>query len=171
MARNKNKKPTANNRSSGVTIIKNVAVNADGVPISKHKASRSNKPNKSENTTVDMRLAKIRNRYMFNSNKPTQEHIYAVYTDYTTKEVRAIEATHLYIPDEENMNKVKRGLLRKVRFNGYETPSAVYNSYYDTNIEGKPIDLLHADVRVDKTPIPQKQAKAIKDFAKSKRKR
>lgn len=175
MARkNKNKKPTANRKPSGVTIIKNVKVNADGVPVgiqNPSKTSKPNKPNKPENTTVDMRLAKIRNRYMINSGNPMGEHTYAVYTDNETKEVRAVETTHLYVPDKSNMNKLRKGLLRKVKFNGYETPSGVHNAYYNTNINGEPIDLSHDDIRLDKTPIPQSQAIDIKTFAKNKRKR
>lgn len=122
-------------------------------------------------TSLDMRLAKIKNRYLFNSSKPTQEHTYAVFEDAESKEIRAIPATHLYVPDEINMSKLHNGLLRKVKFAGYETPSGVENYYHNTNVEGKPIDLKHSDIKIDKTPIPQKQAQIIKAFAKYPRKR
>lgn len=166
----KNKKPTASRKPSGVTIIKNVPVDDNGkLIISKDKSSKQS--NTTGNAAIDMRLAKIRNRYMINSGNPMGEHTYAVYTDNETKEVRAVETTHLYIPDKSNMEKLRKGLLRKVKFNGYETPSGVHNAYYNTNINGEPIDLSHADIRIDKTPIPQSQAIDIKTFAKNKRKR
>lgn len=118
--------------------------------------------------SVDMRLAKIRNDYMFTSGNPSGEHTYAVYTE--NEEVRAIPTTHLYIPDKERMEKLHKGLLRKVKFAGYETPSAVGNQFYNTNAQGGKIDLQDKRIQVDKTPLPQKQAQAIKAFAKYPRK-
>lgn len=118
--------------------------------------------------SVDMRLAKIRNDYMFTSGNPSGEHTYAVYSE--NGEVRAIPTTHLYVPDKDRMDKLHKGLLRKVKFAGYETPSGVENRYYNANAQGGKIDLQDKRVQVDKTPLPQKQAQEIKAFAKYLRK-
>lgn len=118
---------------------------------------------------IDMHLAKIRNRYLFRSGSPSVEHTYAVYRDEGTKRVRVVPATHLYLPDERNMAKLHQGLLCKVKFAGYETPSGINNYYIDTNADGGVIDLSHPDVKVDKTPLPEGQARKIWSFASRKR--
>lgn len=130
------------------------------------------KPTKSTNELIDMHLAKIKDGYMFKTNKPEKEHTYAVYTDLQSKEVRAVPTTHLYVVDEDKMDKVRKGLLRKVKFAGYETPSCVENYYFADNIYGSKIDLNDKKfVSVDKTPLSQNQASIIKNFAKYRRKR
>ena len=157
-----------NKRDSGGNTVKKVSVNFNvRVP----KGKNSGNSGGVVLPVGEMHLAKICNRYMIPNAKPEQEHTYAVYVDEKTKEVRAIETTHLYLPDKENMEKVKKGLLRKVKFDSFETPSAINNYYYNTNLNGGPIDLSHSDVRVDKTPLPQGQAMDIRRFANKLRKR
>ncbi|MGN0823575.1 MAG: hypothetical protein ACI4MB_00745 [Candidatus Coproplasma sp.] len=124
---------------------------------------------KSVSSPFEMHLAKIQNDYMFTSNEPLGVHTYAVYTE--NNEVRAIPTTHLYVPDKERMDKLHKGLLCKVKFAGYETPSGVENRYYNTNAQGGKIDLQDKRVQIDKSPLPQKQALTIKEFAKFSRKR
>ena len=136
------------------------------------KVSGGTKSKKVQEENIDMRLVKIKDGYMFSTDKPEKEHTYAVYTDLQSKEVRAVPTTHLYIIDEDKRDKVKRGLLRKVKFAGYETPSCVENYYFTDNVYGGKIDLTNKRVvSVDKTPLSQSQAKIIKDFAKYPRKR
>jgi len=125
---------------------------------------------KRDDLPVDMHLAKIKDGYMFRTNTPNKVHTYVVYTDTSSKEVRAVPTTHLYNVDEEKMEKVRKGLLRKVKFEGYETPSGVENYYYNLNVEGKPIDLRNQSIIVNKSSLPQSQARTIKNFANKARK-
>lgn len=153
-------------------IIRKKAEKAARENAEREKAEQDNNQQGTERPLIEgMHLAKIRNRYMFDSDDPYGVHTYAVYSDEKTKEVRAIETTHLYKVDEKNMGKVKRGLLLKVHFDGYETPSGVNNTYYGTNVDGNPIDISHGDVYMYDKPIAENQAKDIKAFANRERKR
>lgn len=114
-------------------------------------------------------LAKIKDGYLFKSDKVDKEHTYVVYLDSKTNEIRAVPTTHLYLPDMDKMEELKRNHLRKVKFAGYETPSGVENYYYVTDVNGNLIDLSHTGIKIDKTPLPTKQAQVIINFAKNKR--
>ena len=106
---------------------------------------------------LDMHLVKIKNRYFYKSDKGDSTHTYAVYMDSKTGEVRAVPTTHLFVPDEKNMEKLHKGLLCKVNLPGYETPSGVHNYYYNQNINGKQINLQDNDIDVIKLRWLRKQ--------------
>ncbi len=119
-----------------------------------------------------MKIARIKNRYMFKSNNPNGTHDYLVYKDKSTKEIRAIELTHLYKRDNYRFAQIKSGLLKKMRFSHRETPSGVNNGYLSVNANGNPIDLKHKDIDLNvyrKTFISQKQQCDILKFAKRKK--
>lgn len=119
-----------------------------------------------------MRIAKIKNRYMFNSSKPNGTHDYLVYKDKHTNEIRAIELTHLYKPDKLRLSQVKSGLLKKMFFKHRETPTGVNNGYLNTNALGQSIDLKHKDVNMNvyrKARISKKQQADILKFANKKK--
>lgn len=119
-----------------------------------------------------MRLAKIKNRYLFNSNNPNGVHTYAVYYDKSTKRTRAIGLTHLYIKDNKRFNQIKRGNVMVKKFKEFDAPSGVKNSYFDKNIIGEKINL--RDTRevsfVSQRYLSKKQSNKIKKFAKRKEK-
>lgn len=118
-----------------------------------------------------MRLIKIRNKYLFNSNNPNGTHTYAVFYDRKEKEYRAVQITHIYVPDEKRQEQLKKGLLKKVKFNQYEVPSGVKNNYFAANINGNKISLKDPDiVKVDKNHLPKKISEDIKHFAKKRNK-
>lgn len=114
-----------------------------------------------------MRIAKIKNRYLFESNNPNGIHTYAVYYDKKTKRNRAIALTHLYIKDEKRFKQVKKGNIMVTNLKEFETPTGVQNYYYSKNINGDKINLKDNDVvKVNKKYLPKKQADKIKKFAK-----
>lgn len=118
-----------------------------------------------------MRLAKIKNRYLFNSDNPHGNHTYAVYYDRKTKEYRAIGLTHLYIKDENRFKQVRKGNIRIEKFKEFDTPTGVKNSYYSKDIKGQKINLNNADVvAVSKRYLSKKQSNRIKAFAQRKEK-
>lgn len=106
-----------------------------------NKTNSSKKKNNVDNDLPIMRLAKIKNGYMFNSDNPQGVHTYVTYTDKKSKEVRAIPTTHLYVPDKANMEKLHKGLLCKVKFPNYDAVSGVHNYYYTKNSFGGKIDM------------------------------
>lgn len=115
-----------------------------------------------------MILAKIKNRYMFKSDKPDKNHDYAIYKDKSTNEIRAVELTHLYKPDNKRFSQLRNGEIKKMRFSHRETPSGVNNYYFYKNINGGPIDLRHPDINLHayrKARISHKQSDDIKKFA------
>lgn len=113
-----------------------------------------------------MRLVKIKNRYLFNSNNPNGTHAYAAYYDRKNKRYNAVQLTHLYIKDENRFKQVKRGNIMVTKFNEFDTPSGVRNQYYNKNINGGKIDLKDKNVTyIAKRYLTKKQSDKIKLFA------
>ncbi len=75
-----------------------------------------------------MKIAKIKNHYMFKSNNPYGTHDWLIWKDRKTGETRAVELTHLYNKDPKRFAQLKAGLLKKMNFKHRETPSGVGNS-------------------------------------------
>lgn len=120
-----------------------------------------------------MKIAKIKDRYMFYSKNPNKTHDYLVYKDKSTNEVRAVQLTHLYNIDKKRFAQLKSGLLKKMYFKHRETPSGVNRTYITTNVYGSPIDLNHPDVNLNvyrKYRISNKQKNDVLKFAKTKKK-
>lgn len=114
-----------------------------------------------------MRLAKIKNRYMFNSKNPNGNHTYAVYYDKATKSYRAVQLTHLYIKDDVRFKQVKRGNIMVEKFNEFSVPSGVRNEFYYKNSTGGKINLKHKDViDITNRHLSSKQSQRIINFAK-----
>ena len=63
-----------------------------------------------------MRLAKIKNKYLFKGDKPEGTHTYAVYYHRPTKRYRAVGLTHLYVKDDKRFKQVKKGNIRIEKF-------------------------------------------------------
>ena len=88
-----------------------------------------------------MRLVKIKNKYLFNSNNPNGTHTYAAYYDRANKRYNAVQLTHLYVKDDKRFKQVKRGDIMVTKFKEFDVPSGVRNQYYNKNINGSKIDL------------------------------
>ena len=113
-----------------------------------------------------MRLAKIKNKYLYKSDNPNGNHTYAVYYDNKSKETRAVALTHLYVKDDKRFKQIKNGLISVEKFKEFETPSGVKNYYYSRNTKGKKIDLNDKDIiSISKRYLSKKQANRIKKFA------
>lgn len=115
-----------------------------------------------------MRLVKIKNKYLFNSDNPEQVHTYAVYYDKKNKSNRAIGLTHLYEKDNTRFSQLRRNMLMKEKFKEFETPTGVKNSYFSKNRFGNKIDLTDTRyvVKVGRRYLPKSQSERIKKFAK-----
>ena len=117
-----------------------------------------------------MRIVKIKNKYLFESDNPEGVHSYAVYIDKKTKEVRAVALTHLFLKDEKRFKQVKRGNIKQMKLPGFELPSGVQNYYYTQNVEGGSIDLTDKNVvTVNRRHLPKPISDAIKQFAKKRK--
>ncbi len=161
------KKPAVKN-AAGKEPVKPVKKSQSVIkPQAKSKRSTTTKK-KPKKSSVLMWLARIRNKLLFDSPKPEESHTYLIYEDTNTGEKRAIQTTHLYNVDEKNMTKVKKGLLKKVKFNEFETPSGVNNYYYSTDKSGNPLELKNMEI-INKNPVSENEAAEIRDFAKRRR--
>lgn len=116
-----------------------------------------------------MRLVKIKNKYLFNSDNPNGTHTYAVYFDRKSRENRAVGLTHLYVKDDKRFKQVKRGNIAITKFKEFDVPSGVQNYYYGRNIYGDYINLTDRDnvVKVGTRYIGKKQSDFIVKFAKN----
>lgn len=116
-----------------------------------------------------MRLAKIKNRYLYKSDNPNGIHIYAVYYDTKTKTNNAVALTHLYVKDDKRFKQVKKGNIRVEKFKEFDVPSGVQNYYYSKTVDGKNIDLKNTDnVKfIGSRFLSKSQSERIKKFAKN----
>ncbi|MBO4962912.1 MAG: hypothetical protein J6C97_03950 [Clostridia bacterium] len=119
-----------------------------------------------------MRLATIKNRYLFKDDNPNGIHTYGVYYDKPTKRYRAVGLTHLYIKDNKRFIQVRRGNLLIMDFKEFETPSGVKNSYFDKNVNGGKIDVYDKNnVKfLSNRFLSKSQSDTIKNFATRKEK-
>lgn len=116
-----------------------------------------------------MKLAKIKNRYMFHSNKPNGSHTYIVYYDKNTKKTHAVTTTHLYTIDPKRASQVKVGIYKKMKLPGFETPSGVYYKPTKKNVFGKDINLRSKDIKL-KQSLSKSQSKKVLQFINKSRK-
>ena len=98
-----------------------------------------------------VRVAKIRNRYIFKNNKGADRrgfHHYLIYHDkYSGKNV-AVQTTHLYQKDQKRFKELSQGRGIKMSLPGFETPSMILKKAYVYNSKDKPLDFAHRDVHV-----------------------
>lgn len=115
-----------------------------------------------------MRLAKIKNKYLFKGDKPEGTHTYAVYYHRPTKRYRAVGLTHLYVKDDKRFKQVKKGNIRIEKFKEFDVPSGVQNYYYDKTVNGGKIDLTDkiAVTKIEKRYLSKTQSERVKNFAK-----
>lgn len=115
-----------------------------------------------------MKLYNIKNRYLFHSNNPTGVHTYAVYYDRKSKRYRAIGLTHIFEIDKTRKLQLKNNRIIKEKFNEFEVPSGVKNSFFSKNIKGGKINLNDSkNVKViSKRHLLKSQSDRIKAFAK-----
>lgn len=119
-----------------------------------------------------VRVAKIKNRYLFRKNtgyKRNGYHHYLVYTDKYTGQNVAVETTHLYNKDSRRFAELRSGKGIKMSLPGMETPSMVTKKFYTTNSNGKGIDFAHRDVKV-KSRITKSKTKRLFKFINCTRK-
>lgn len=118
---------------------------------------------------VHMRLAKIKNKYLYKSDNPEGTHTYAVYYDQPSKRYRAIGLTHLYVKDDKRFMQVKKGNIRIEKFKEFDVPSGVYNFYYDKTSSGNKIDLSDRNNvrKVESRYLSKAQSDRLKKFAKN----
>lgn len=115
-----------------------------------------------------MRIARIKDSYLFKGTKKDGIHPYALYYDRPTKRYRAVALTHLYVKDEKRFKQVKKGNIRIEKFKEFDVPSGVKNYYYDKTITGKKIDLSDNTnvVKIENRNFSKAQSERIKKFAK-----
>lgn len=116
-----------------------------------------------------MKIAKIKNHYMFKSSNPYGTHDYLLYKDKATGEVRAVQLTHLYSKDPKRFAQLWKGLLKKMDFQHRETPSGVNKFYKSTDANGRPINPKSRFVNTNiyrKAHISGKQASDVLKFIK-----
>ena len=116
-----------------------------------------------------MRLFKIKNGYLYDSDNPKGTHTYAVYQDKKTKENRAVALTHLYVKDNKRFRQVKKGNIAITKFKEFDVPSGVQNYYYGSTKKGRMIDLKDSKnvEPVSNRYLGKKQSNFIKKFAKN----
>jgi len=110
-----------------------------------------------------MRLAIIKNKYLFNSNNPNGHHIYAIYKDKKSKEIRAIALTHT---NKNRFYQIERGNIIIEKFKEFKVPSGVHKHYYSTDINGNKLNLKNDNIeKLFNSYVNKKQSKRIINFA------
>ena len=113
-----------------------------------------------------MKLARIKDGYMFRTDNPDGEHTYALYYDKKAKAYRAIQTTHLYKKDVKRFKQLERGALMKIRLPNSDVPSAVRSYHYTNNVNGGKIDIKNSAVSIiSKNHLPKTLSSKIKEFS------
>ena len=115
-----------------------------------------------------MRIAKIRNRYMYESEKPNGWHWYLIFFNRKKRRYEAAQMTHLYEIPRKKLGKIRSGYIKEERIKGFKMPSGIRNDIYEKNaVDGGSINLKDKDViYLSKRHIDPKQSKRIKLFLK-----
>lgn len=114
-----------------------------------------------------MKLAKIKDGYLFKTDNPNGTHTYAVYYDRGKREYRAIPTTHLYREDPNRMKEKKAGALMQVKFPSVFLPSGVKDYYHTTDVNGNKINVKSKNVQfISNKHIPKKLSDRVKRHAK-----
>ena len=114
-----------------------------------------------------MKIAKIKNKYMYNTTENDNGcHYYIVFYDRKKLEYHAVQLTHLYIKDKNRFKQVKNGKILIQKFKEFEVPSGLKKEIYTKNINGTKIDLKNKKfvVSVSKRNLSGKQTCEIKTF-------
>ena len=114
-----------------------------------------------------VRVAKIKNRYLFRKKTGYNRngyHHYLVYTDKHTGKNVAVETTHLYKKDPVRFDQLHKGKGFKMSLPGMETPSLILKKQYVTDSKGKAIDFAHRDVKVKRKLSKSKTKRFFKFF-------
>jgi len=124
-------------------------------------------------TKIDgVRVAKIKNRYLFRRKTGYDRngyHHYLIYTDKYTGQNVAVQTTHLYYKDNARFAQLKSGKGIKMSLPGMEAPSMVMKKFHTMNSSGKGIDFAHRDVKI-KSKISKSKAKRLFNFVNKSRK-
>ena len=115
----------------------------------------------------NMKIYHIKDKYMFNSKNKTGTHRYAVYKDRKTKELRAVQLTHLYEIPGNKRRALNNGHIKKYKLSCYSLPSGIETGYKTKNIYGKAIVLTKYNSRPSYN-LTKKDSKRIKAIAKKK---
>lgn len=111
------------------------------------------------------KLVSIKNKHIFNSNKPETSHYYVKYYDKKNKETRLVGLTHLYDISEGNKQRLSKGLIKEEKFKALYLPSGVKNKYIRKDINGKPLKY-NSSIYTDVQVVSKRQTKRIVRFAK-----
>ena len=118
-----------------------------------------------------MKLLRIRNGYLYNSDDPNGYHDYLAFYNKETKSYFLVQLTHLYVWDKKRYVQVKRGDILVQKFKEYETPSGVKKEIYEKDLKGNKIRIKQNDeIKKIYRNISMKQEKIIKDYIFSKKK-
>ena len=115
-----------------------------------------------------MRLAKIKNKYMYKTT-PDDEgtHYYLVFYDRKKKRYCAIQLTHLYIKDKKRFIQVSKGNIKVEKLKEFDVPSGVRKGVYFNNTNDGKIDIKDKKnvVKLYKRHLSKKQSDRIKKHA------
>ena len=110
-----------------------------------------------------VRVAKIRNVYIFKHRKgadPHGFHHYLIYHDKYSGENVAVQTSHLYLKDSSRFSQLRSGKGMKLQLPGFETPSMVMKKSYITDSKDKPLDFANRNVHV-KARLSKSKARKV----------
>lgn len=115
-----------------------------------------------------MQIFHIKDKDMFNTKNGTGSHRYAVFTDRKSKEVRAVELTHLYEIPFNKQKRINNGYIKELKLSCYKLPSGVSTEYVTKDINGKPLNMKTLKVKTGAC-LGAKESKKIIKIAKNRK--
>lgn len=112
-----------------------------------------------------MKIVKVRNHLMFNSNNPNGIHYYGFFWNRQYRRYNAIQLTHIAKVDNIRYNQADNGIIKNVRIKKLDkyADSGITKKNYINNVYG---NLLHPNMGiVVVNKVSGSTAKKIKNFA------
>lgn len=113
-----------------------------------------------------MRIAKIKNKYMYKGNKPNGWHWYLIFFNRKKKRYEAIQTTHLYEIPPKKLRRLKKGEMIEEKIFKKGFPSGVKGTIFVKNsVDGGNIDPKCSHfLYISKNHLSKDQSKRIKRF-------
>jgi len=112
-----------------------------------------------------MKIIRIKNKLMFNSNDPEGFHYYAFFWNKRYKKYNAIQLTHIAKKDDKRYKQVNNGLIKPIRLKKLDkySDSGITKNNYVSDICGDRLDPKMGIVQINK--VSEYSSNKIKSFA------
>lgn len=99
-----------------------------------------------------MKIVKIKNSLMFNSNNPDGYHYYALFWNKRHRKYNAIQLTHICRKDDKRYEQADNGLIKPIRLKQIDkyADSGITKNRYVSDVHGYPLSSNIGKIKINK---------------------